>query len=132
MGVFCADFHPQAPIRHQLVQAHADAVDRRFFQAASYNQVQQKVPRANPQVRERIMLVNAKLKSAEGQVQMLISPRCRELVKDFEEVAFKAGSTVVDKDKDPRRTHLSDALGYLVWQECRPRAPIGEQGRRLI
>lgn len=107
-------------------------VIRRFFQAANYNQVQQRVPRANPQVRERIMLVNAKLKPAEGQVQMLISPRCRELVKDFEEVAFKAGSTVVDKDKDPRRTHLSDALGYLVWQECRPRAPIGEQGRRLI
>jgi len=105
---------------------------RRFFRAANYDQVQQKVPRANPQVRERIMLVNAKLKSAEGQVQMVISPRCKELVKDFEQVAYKTGSTVVDKDKDPRRTHLSDALGYMVWQECRPRAPVGEQGRRLI
>ena len=23
---------------------------------------------------------------------------------------------IIDKTKDPRRTHLSDALGYLVWQ----------------
>lgn len=105
---------------------------RRFFRSVKYNQVQQKVPRSNPQVRERINVVNAKLKAASGEVQMLISPRCKELVKDFEEVSYKTGSTVLDKDKDPRRTHLSDALGYLVWQECRPRAPVGEQLRRLI
>ncbi len=105
---------------------------RRFFRSVKYTQVQQKVPRSNPQVRERINVVNAKLKSASGEVQMLISPRCKELVKDFEEVSYKTGSTVLDKDKDPRRTHLSDALGYLVWQECRPRAPVGEQLRRLI
>ncbi len=24
---------------------------------------------------------------------------------------------MIDKDRDPKRTHLSDALGYLVWQE---------------
>ena len=76
--------------------------------------------------------MNAKLKSADGQIQMSISPRCKELVKDFEEVAYKPGSTVVDKDKNPRRTHLSDALGYVVWQECRPRAPVGDQLRRLF
>ncbi|MCL5746523.1 MAG: hypothetical protein M1541_21760, partial [Acidobacteria bacterium] len=105
---------------------------RRFFLATNYHQVQQRVPRSNPQVRERVELVNAKLKSADGQIRMIISPRCKELVKDFEEVTYKPGSTVVDKDKDPRRTHLSDALGYLVWQECRPRAPVGEQHRRLI
>jgi hypothetical protein len=38
----------------------------------------------------------------------------------------------VDKEKDARRTPLSDALGYLVWQECRPLPPVGEQARRLI
>jgi len=105
---------------------------RRYFNGVHYYNVQLKVPRSNPQVRERVSLVNAKLRSAEGQVQMLVDPRCKELVKDFEEVSYKPGSTVVDKEKDARRTHLSDALGYLVWQECRPLPPVGEQARRLI
>jgi hypothetical protein len=51
---------------------------------------------------------------------------------DFEEVTFKPDSSVIDKDKDPKRTHLSDALGYLIWQECRPGVAFGEQGKRLI
>jgi hypothetical protein len=55
-----------------------------------------------------------------------------ELIKDLEEVSYKADSGVIDKDKDPRRTHLSDALGYLVWQECRPQSPVGEQNVRLL
>ena len=46
---------------------------------------------------------------------------------DFEEVTFKPDSGVIDKDKDPKRTHLSDALGYLIWQEYRPAAAFGEQ-----
>ena len=51
---------------------------------------------------------------------------------DLEEVTFKPESTVIDKERDPKRTHLSDALGYLLWQECKQRATFGEQGRRLI
>jgi len=39
------------------------------------------------------------------------------LIKDFEQVTYKENSQVMDKDRDSRRTHLSDALGYLVWQE---------------
>jgi hypothetical protein len=27
---------------------------------------------------------------------------------------------------------LSDALGYLVWQECNGLPPIGERGQRLM
>jgi hypothetical protein len=53
-------------------------------------------------------------------------------VADLEEVTYKADSTVIDKDRDSRRTHLSDALGYLMWQECRAGATFGEQSRRLI
>ena len=36
----------------------------------------------------------------------------------------------IDKDNDPKRTHLSDALGYLIWQECRE--PVGERRERLF
>jgi hypothetical protein len=30
------------------------------------------------------------------------------------------------------RTHLSDALGYLLWQECGPLPKAGERGGRII
>jgi phage terminase large subunit len=90
------------------------------------------VPKANPSVRERIMLTNAKLRSASGEIRMLVDAKCKELIKDFEQVSYKADSNAIDKEKDRRRTHLSDALGYLLWQECRPQPAIGEHQERLI
>ena len=67
-----------------------------------------------------------------GERRLAIHPRCKELIKDFEQVTYKENSLVIDKDRDPKRTHLSDALGYLVWQECRGGlkgwASRGEQG----
>ena len=90
------------------------------------------VGKSNPAVSERVNLVSAKLRNAEGEVALVVDPRCKELIKDFEQVAYKPGSGVMDKDRDPKRTHLSDALGYLIWQEMRPRAPVGEQPYRLL
>ncbi len=107
-------------------------VVREFFQRAGYRNVAYKVPRANPLVRERVGLVNAKLRSASAETHLVIDRKCVELVKDLEQVTYKPNSSVIDKDRDPRRTHLSDALGYLIWQECRPQPPAGEQGLRLL
>jgi hypothetical protein len=39
---------------------------------------------------------------------------------------------VIDKESDRARTHLTDALGYLLWQECRPDEGIGERGGERI
>jgi hypothetical protein len=72
------------------------------------------------------------LRSAGDETRLLIDPKCRELILDLEQVSFKPGSENIDKEKDPQRTHLSDALGYLVCQECRPVEPAGEKGRRLF
>jgi len=90
------------------------------------------IGKSNPAVSERVNLVNAKLKNAEGEVALVMDPRCKELIKDFEQVSYKPDSGVVDKERDPKRTHLSDALGYLIWQEMRPRPPAGEQPYRLF
>jgi hypothetical protein len=105
---------------------------KQFFARTPYRMVDYRVPKANPMVRDRILQVNAKLRSANGEVTLQISPKCNELVKDFEEVTFKPGTTIIDKDKDPKRTHLSDALGYLVWQENTSNVRFGEQPRRLF
>ena len=76
-------------------------------------------------------LVNSMFESADGQVRLMIDRKCKELIKDFEQVSYQANTTIVDKTSDPARTHLSDALGYLLWQEC-GRQKIGERGTRLL
>ena len=101
-----------------------------FFRtrAARYSM---KVPRANPAVRDRVNLLNAKLKNANGETGLWIDPKCRELIADLEQVTYKEDSLAIDKDKDRRRTHLSDALGYLVWQEHET-VRFGERNRPLF
>jgi Terminase large subunit, T4likevirus-type, N-terminal len=105
---------------------------RDFLRRQGYKNVQFKIPFSNPSVRDRVALVNTQLKAADGRTRLFLHPKCRELIQDFEEVTFKPESSVIDKDRDSKRTHLSDALGYLVWQECRKQAPFGEQRYRLL
>jgi hypothetical protein len=103
---------------------------REFFRERG-GRVEFRVPKANPLVRERVNLVNARLKSASGEVRLVAHPRCKELIKDFEQVTYKEDTYLIDKDKDRSRTHLSDALGYLIWQERKPQM-VGERGERLL
>jgi hypothetical protein len=104
-----------------------------FLRREGYERAQLKVPPSNPAVRERVQLVNSKLLSASGESHLTVSQRCKELITDFEEVTYIPDSIVIDKDKDPKRTHLSDALGYLVWQEFRNRpTSSGGPSKRLF
>lgn len=91
-----------------------------------------RIPRSNPGVRDRVTLLNARLCNAAGEATLVVSPRCKELIDDFEQVSYEEESAQIDKNKDRRRTHASDALGYLVWQETYNRGTVGERGQRLI
>ena len=77
-----------------------------------------RVPTANPPVKDRVNCVNAKLRNHAGQHLLKVNQSCKHLIKDFEQVCWKTdphGNPVVELDKsDPMRTHVSDALGYLV------------------
>ena len=142
----CEEFHARYPNHQAGIVIYGDASGQRlqtagttdyqiikeFFRQTAYQNVKFRVPPSNPSVRERIALVNAKLFSAGQEVRLFVHPRCTGLVTDFEEVTYKPETSVIDKERDSKRTHLSDALGYLIWQECRERATFGEQGRRLI
>jgi len=103
------------------------AILRQCFADGAYGVVDFKIPRSNPAVKDRVTLMNSKLETAAGARAMRIDPRCRELIKDLEQVVYKENSLVIEKDRDPKRTHLSDALGYLVWQECRVEPRSGER-----
>lgn len=142
----CEEFLARFPYHQAGVVIYGDAsgthakttgasdyqVIREALRRAGYGKVSYRVPRSNPPVRERVALVNAKLSAADGQSRLFVSPRCRELIKDLEEVIYKADSAVIDKERDPRRTHLSDALGYLLWQEFRATNKVGERNERLL
>lgn len=142
----CEEFHARYPNHQAGVVIYGDAsgqrlqtagttdyqIIREYFRRTAYRNVKFRVPASNPSVRERVALVNAKLFSANQEASLFVHPRCKGLIVDFEEVTFKPDSSVIDKEKDSKRTHLSDALGYLIWQECRPKVEFGEQGQRLI
>jgi len=86
---------------------------------------------ANPPVKDRVNCVNALLRNQAGQNRLLVDERCRHLIKDFEQVSWKAdphGNSLADLDKsDSMRTHVSDAVGYLVAREFPMRPVMGER-----
>lgn len=73
----------------------------------------------NPMIVDRVNAMNAMLKSADGTIRMYINDvRCPELVKDFKKVRWDQDSGgnksgMLDKT-DKKRTHITDALGYMV------------------
>lgn len=72
----------------------------------------------NPPVRDRVNSVNSRICNAEGERRLMVDPRCRELIRDFERVGWKTdsfGQPTTELNKSDRmRTHCSDALGYYV------------------
>jgi hypothetical protein len=86
---------------------------------------------ANPPVKDRVNCVNALLRNQAGQNRLLVDESCRHLIKDFEQVCWKVdphGNPVSDLDKsDSMRTHVSDAVGYLVAREFSMRPKMGER-----
>jgi len=97
-----------------------------------WNEAALRVPKSNPSVPDRIHMVNTKLKSARGDIALEVDGKCKELIMDFEQVSYKGDTGQIDKDRDRMRTHVSDALGYLIWRECRVLPQIGEQPQRLL
>jgi hypothetical protein len=141
----CAEFLKRFPNHRAGVTVFGDAsgsaqqtsgntdygMVREYFNAYSTTKPALKVPKANPSVRERVNLVNSLLKSAAGNVAVTIDPKCVELIKDLEQVAYKGDTGTIDKERDRLRTHTSDALGYVLWQLCKSELTVGERAESL-
>jgi hypothetical protein len=79
------------------------------------------VPKNNPRERDRVNAVNRKLIGPDKKPGVVISPRCTELIADFNEVVWKEDGSKMLKvydGNDPYhlRTHSSDAAGYHIWR----------------
>ncbi len=105
---------------------------RQYFADNSNYTAEYRTPASNPPIAHRVNLMNTKLLSARGTPGLVVDPKCVELIKDFEEVCYRAEDNKPDKDRDRMRTHTSDALGYLLWQEFKPVKKVGEQQRRIL
>ena len=84
-------------------------------------------PKRAPGVMDRVNTVNAMLCNAKGERNMLIHPRCQQLIECFEGLTYKEGTN--QPNKEMGLDHLPDATGYLVWSEfpvLRPGARSGE------
>jgi hypothetical protein len=90
-----------------------------------------RVPSSNPPVKDRINCVNARLCNSLQEHRLFIDPRCRQLIRDLEQVCWKTdanGNPLLELDKSDRmRTHASDALGYYIASEFPMQARIGAQ-----
>ena len=95
--------YPDASSRQRATSsAHSD------FDILKMNGFQIRMGNKNPLVVNRVNSVN---KMLEGN--MIISPRCQELIQDLEKVTNKQGTREIDKS-NKLLTHSSDALGYLT------------------
>jgi len=103
--------------------AHESDYDmiRRAFRRHPEFDVSYHIESHAPLVRERTTLVNSLLQSADDLHHLFVDPKCKELLADLREVSWKADTagnlTPTLSKKNPRRTHMSDALGYLCWTE---------------
>jgi hypothetical protein len=80
--------------------------------------VRKRVGTSNPKERARVNSMNARLRTADGSAHMLIDPHwCPHLVEDLDSVTVIEGTAgELDKDSDDMLTHLTDAVGYYVYQ----------------
>jgi hypothetical protein len=80
---------------------------------------------ANPKERARVNAMNSRTKSTDGTIRLMVDPYAApHVVKDLEGVrTLKGGSGEIDKNADPKLTHISDALGYYVEHDF----PLAEQ-----
>ena len=85
--------------------------------------------KVNPAVKDRVNCMNAMLRNTVGENRLSVDPRCQQLILDLERVHWKtdaSGNSLDELDKsDPARTHVSDALGYMIAREFSMRSKVG-------
>ncbi len=74
------------------------------------------ITKPNPNVIDRINVVNARLCDAVGKRRLFVSKNCEMHIKDFEQVSWMETKKDIDK-RDRERTHATDGLGYYLEEQ---------------
>jgi Terminase large subunit, T4likevirus-type, N-terminal len=93
-------------------------------------------PSSNPRIIDRIHCVNRKIRNFNGERRVTISPRCKSLIRDLEQVCWTVdahGNKLNEPDdKGLTITHASDALGYLIARKFPMRIQMGEKPYSIV
>jgi hypothetical protein len=123
--------------RHSSASRTDWQIMREFFASKSGDyQAVAHVSTSNPEIKDRITCVNAVICNAQRQRRLTVSVNCRQLIQDLEQVSWKTdanGNPTGDLDhSDPMRTHLSDALGYLLYRQFPMLPKIGYRTSKYL
>ncbi len=100
--------HPDPSAASRKTSAPVGETDLTIIERAGWP-----VYRNSPyKVIDRINSVNAMLLNAHGQRRLLISPRCKQLIKALDGLTFKKSTKIPDSSSG--LDHITDALGYLI------------------
>lgn len=101
--------------------------------------IEEKVPMANPSVKESANAVNRLLLDAHGRTRLWIrkwEPRracpTRELVKSLQKTSRKSGTDDIEKKAGETHTHAGEALRYIVAVEFPVLKPVITVGHARI
>src|SRR5690606_25097586 len=92
-----------------------DIIQEVFTKA--FSSVEMRAGFSAPPVVDRVNAVNAMLMNGMGQRRLFVSPKCRTLIRDFEQVTWHPTQRgQINKTGEANRllTHMSDALGYYL------------------
>jgi len=90
----------------------------------------QRIKRANPQVKDRVNAVNSMLMNTGGRVRLIHGRGLRVLKRDFECVQWRSERGELDKS-NIELTHATDALGYFIEYEFQLKALRPDPARRF-
>lgn len=97
--------------------------------AGGFTNVAYQIPKANPLQKDRVDNTNYHF-SGRGKA-VLVSAKCKELMLDWERVAWKKGQPSIDKNADLTRGHAADASDYILWMLERVRS-IGDRSSATV
>lgn len=71
-----------------------------------------KSPNKHDPVKDRINAINARFRTADGNLHLFVNPRCKHTIESLEKYTYKEGTQVPDKDSG--YDHVFDALSYKI------------------
>lgn len=126
----CREFKERYPNHNTGITLYGDATGRARHTASNITNwmiieselarygITKLVPTKNPAERDRINAVNGIICNSKDVRRVFVNPdKCKNVIRDFEQVSYKDGSTQIDKTKDNKLTHISDAFGYMAETE---------------
>lgn len=100
--------YPDPAGRQRKTNAPAGRTDLSIIQN---NGIPVKVRSSHTPVRDRVNALNTKLKNANGEIGMFVSPKCRNIIRSLERLSYKEDTSVINKDGNE---HMFDAVSYLI------------------